>query len=114
MRTKFLLLGAAFLALTALVWALAYARPCCGAEGSTAQTATLDIQGMTCGACATSVKVVLKKLDGVSDAKVSVEEKRAVVSYDPAKITPQKMVEAIHAKLSYKAKVAAEQEAKKP
>lgn len=72
-----------------------------------AKTATLDIQGMTCGACTASVRVVLKKLDGVSEAKVSFEEKRAVVAYDPAKITPQKMADAINAKFPYKAKVAA-------
>lgn len=70
-----------------------------------AKTATLDIQGMTCGACTASVRVVLKKLDGVSEAKVSFEEKKAVVASDPAKITPQKMADAINAKLPYKAKV---------
>jgi copper chaperone CopZ len=68
------------------------------------KTATLDIQGMTCGACTASVRVVLKKLDGVSEAKVSFEEKKAVVAYDPAKVTPQKMADAINAKLPYKAK----------
>jgi mercuric transport protein len=72
-----------------------------------AKTATLDIQGMTCGACTASVRIVLKKLDGVSEAKVSFEEKKAVVAYDPAKITPQKMADAINAKLPYKAKVVA-------
>lgn len=70
-----------------------------------AKTATLDIQGMTCGACTASVRVVLKKLDGVSEAKVSFEEKKAIVAYDPAKITPQKMADAINTKLPYRAKV---------
>ena len=102
---KLLSLGAALIALVAIAFALTHARPCCGAEASAARTTTLDIQGMTCGACATSVKVVLKQLDGVSDAKVSLEEKKAVVNYDPAKVTPEKMVEAIQTKLTYKAKV---------
>jgi copper chaperone CopZ len=69
------------------------------------KTATLGVEGMTCGACSTSVRVVLKKLDGVVDAKVSLEEKKAVVTYSPAKVTPEKMVEAIQSKLPYKAKV---------
>lgn len=72
------------------------------------KTATLDVQGMTCGACTASVKIVLKKLDGVSDAKVSFDEGRAVVTYDPAKLTPQKMADTINAKLPYKAKVVAD------
>src|SRR5262249_20097407 len=70
-----------------------------------AKTATLGIEGMTCGGCAASVKIVLKKLDGVSSAAVSFGEKRATVTYDPAKVTPQQMADTINAKLPYKAKV---------
>ena len=105
MLRRLLSFGAALLVLVAIAFALTLARPCCGAGASATRTATLDVQGMTCGACATSVKVVLMKLDGVSEAKVSVEDKSAVVSYDPAKVSPEKMVETIHAKLPYKAKV---------
>jgi mercuric ion binding protein len=79
-----------------------------------AKTATLDIQGMTCGACTASVRVVLKKLDGVSEAKVSFADRKAVVAYDPAKITPQKMADAINARLPYKAKVVASVGSRKP
>lgn len=78
----------------------------CAVDAPPGRTTTLQIEGMTCGACATSAKIVLEKLDGVSDAKVSFKEKQAVVIYDPAKVTPEKMVEAIHASLPYKAKVA--------
>jgi copper chaperone CopZ len=70
------------------------------ALGEKSKTATLNIEGMTCG-----VRIVLKKVGGVSDAKVSFDDKKAVVTYDPAKTTPQKMVEAINAKLPYKARV---------
>lgn len=78
------------------------------------KTATLEIQGMTCGSCAASVRVVLKKIDGVSDAKVSFDEKKAVVTYDTAKVTPQKMADAVNAKLPYKAKVVTPAEPAKP
>ncbi|HEY3348198.1 MAG TPA: heavy metal-associated domain-containing protein [Thermoanaerobaculia bacterium] len=74
------------------------------------KTATLDIQGMTCGACAASVRVVLKRLDGVTEAKISFTEKKALVAYDPAKVTPQKMADAINARLPYKAKVGVSRE----
>src|SRR5437868_10363096 len=72
-----------------------------------AKTATLNVEGMSCGACTASVRIVLKKLDGVSEAKVSFDDKKAVVTYDSAKVTPQTMAEAINAKLPYKAKVVA-------
>lgn len=81
-------------------------RVCCAAGTPPGETITLQVEGMTCGACATSVKIVLEKLDGVSDAKVSLKDKQAVVTYDPAKVTPEKMVEAVNANLPYKAKVA--------
>lgn len=75
---------------------------------------TLDVEGMTCGGCSASVRVVLTKLDGVRDAKVSFDEKRAVVTYDPATVTPQKMADTINAKLPYKAKVASAEGSAKP
>lgn len=64
-------------------------------------TATLHIEGMTCAGCETAVKLVLKKTPGVISAKVSYEEKRAVVTYDPAKTTPQKIAIAVADALSY-------------
>lgn len=89
--------------------------PCCstkaGAEGSPAQTAaavstvTLSVEGMTCASCSVAVRTALKRLDGVRDARVSVEEKRAVVDYEPSKVTPQQMVDAVN-RLGYRASVA--------
>lgn len=67
---------------------------------------TLRIEGMTCGACATAVRQVLKNVDGVKGARVSYEDKNAVVTYDPARVTPDKIVRAIAEKLpAYKATV---------
>ncbi len=74
-------------------------------SGGSTSTAVLHVEGMTCGACATSVKIVLKKVDGVVDAAVSYEKKRAVVEYDPARVSPAKLAAAIEAKLPYKARV---------
>jgi len=50
------------------------------------QTVTLAISGMTCGGCVRSVTNVLKALDGVAKADVSLEKKSAVVDYDPGKV----------------------------
>jgi Cu+-exporting ATPase len=90
--------------------------PCCStkagaSDGSPTQTApavstvTLTVEGMTCASCSVAVRTALKKLDGVRDARVSVEKKRAVVDYEPAKVTPERMIEAVN-KLGYKASVA--------
>lgn len=50
------------------------------------QTVTLGISGMTCGGCVRSVTNVLKALDGVAKADVSLEKNCAVVDYDPGKL----------------------------
>ena len=105
MKRLFGLLAAAAMLCALAAW-LAPREVCSAAEPG-ARTATLGVEGMTCGACATSVGVVLKKLDGVAKAKVSLDDKRAVVTYDPAKVTPEKMVETIQSKLPYKARVLA-------
>ncbi len=71
-----------------------------------AGTVTLRVEGMSCAACAFSVRTALKKLDGVKDAKVSSAESQAVVDYNPAKVTPEQMIDAVN-KLGYKASLPA-------
>jgi copper chaperone CopZ len=68
-------------------------------------TTTLHIEGMTCAGCETAVKMVLKKTVGVISSEVSYEEKRAVVSYDAAKTTPDKIAKGVADALSYKVTV---------
>ena len=83
--------------------------PCCVTTAAAApKTATtkLHIEGMTCGSCATAVKLVLQKTPGVAGQQVSYEEKQAVVMYDPSETTPQKIATAIADALSYKVTVA--------
>ena len=67
--------------------------------------ATLHIDGMTCGACATSTKIVLKKQNGVKKADVSYAKKTATVEYDPAVTSAKKLAAAVEASLPYKARV---------
>lgn len=45
---------------------------------------------------------MLERLDGVTKAEVSYEQRRAVVTYDPSKVTVEQMVAAV-ATLKYKA-----------
>jgi copper chaperone len=76
------------------------------ATATQAATTTLHVEGMTCGGCETAVRLVLQKTPGVTSAKVSYEEKRVVVTYDAAKITPVKIAAAVADALSYKVTVA--------
>ena len=56
---------------------------------------TLTITGMTCGGCATAVKIQLKRTEGVTNYVVSFEKGEAEVTYDPARTTPEKIAESV-------------------
>jgi len=59
------------------------------------QTVTLGIDGMSCGGCVRSVTNVLEALDGVVKADVSLEQTRAVVEFDPAKVGVEQFKQSI-------------------
>lgn len=62
----------------------------------------IKVSGMTCGACAVSVKSALTKVKGVKIAEVSDEKGLATVVYDDAKTNDQQLHEAIN-KTGFKA-----------
>ena len=64
-------------------------------QTETLQTETLDVQGMSCDACVGHVTRALQGLDGVQSAQVSLADKQAVVTYDPARVQVVRMVEAV-------------------
>lgn len=68
-------------------------------------TVRLKVEGMTCGGCAISARMVLQRLDGVTKAEVDYDTKVAIVHYDSAKVSPQQMIEALKTKLKYTAAV---------
>ena len=55
----------------------------------------LEIEGMHCEGCVNRIKKVLKGLDGVNDAKVSLENKNAVIEYDEDKIEIEDLKQAV-------------------
>lgn len=77
------------------------------AESQGLQTATLQIDGMTCGACVKDVKAALAKVPGVSAVEVMVGKKwvffsdyadtRASVTFDPTKTGVESLVKAVEA-----------------
>ncbi len=70
------------------------------------KTVSLDVKGWTCGSCAVSTRIALKKLDGVESVKTDSDKGEAVVTYDDSKVTPQRMIEGI-ARIGYSATVKA-------
>ncbi len=50
----------------------------------------LNIEGMHCTGCSTRLEKVLNNVDGVEDAKVSLEEKKADIKYDETQVQMKK------------------------
>ena len=67
------------------------------------QTLKFDVNGMTCGGCTGSVQRALSKIDGVSNADVTLRPGAATVQVDPARVTPQQIETAI-TRLGYQVK----------
>jgi copper chaperone CopZ len=63
---------------------------------ATVRTVTIQVKGMTCDACATTVEKALKETVGVLDAHVSYKKSEAWVKYDDEKVTPSKLREVIN------------------
>ncbi|MHB1200762.1 MAG: mercury resistance system periplasmic binding protein MerP [Polaromonas sp.] len=57
------------------------------------QTVTLSVPGMTCAACPITVKAALSRVDGVSKIDVKYEQREAVVTFDDAKTSVQKLTQ---------------------
>ena len=55
---------------------------------------TLKITGMSCGHCVGQITKVLTRLNGVQVNSVKVGE--AIVDYDPRKIVPAEMIQAVN------------------
>ena len=54
---------------------------------------TLQIDGMSCGHCVSRVEKALSKLEGVDVRNVEVGS--AEMSYDPSRVSPDKILEAV-------------------
>lgn len=55
------------------------------------RTATLDLKGMTCATCPLTVRKVLLKTPGVSDAKVDFKNAAAMVTFDDAATSVERL-----------------------
>jgi copper chaperone CopZ len=73
-----------------------------GVSLAATKTTTFAVKGWTCGSCAASTRIALKKVDGVEDVKTDLEKAEVLVTYDDTRTAPDKMVQAIE-RLGYKA-----------
>jgi copper chaperone CopZ len=68
-------------------------------------TVRLRVEGMTCGGCAISARIVLERLEGVRSATVDYDTRTATVQYDGTRISPEQMIAALRDDLKYTATV---------
>lgn len=61
------------------------------------KTATLRVNGMTCGGCVASVKHALAALSGVAGVDVSLSDRHVQVHYDDARVDVDAMRTALQA-----------------
>jgi len=62
------------------------------------ETASFKIDGMTCAmGCAKTIESKLSKLDGVQKATVDFDKKEAIVEFDAAVLTPEKLYATVEA-----------------
>lgn len=58
------------------------------------KTVTLSVPGMDCEACPITVKKAIQKVEGVEKVSVTYRPKEAVVTFDDAKTSAEKLREA--------------------
>lgn len=70
--------------------------PSAAAAAPTATTeSVIAVEGMVCGGCEGAIEQALGKVDGVASADASHTDKRVVVRYDAARVTPQQLEKVI-------------------
>ena len=75
-----------------------------GIAGAKEMTTQIKVSGMTCGACAVSVKAALTRTKGVKSADVSTAKGLATVVYDDTLVSEQQLADAIN-KTGFKAEL---------
>lgn len=55
----------------------------------------LDVPSMNCSLCPLTVRTALERVPGVITARATYEPKRAEVTYDPDKVSPEALARAV-------------------
>jgi copper chaperone CopZ len=78
-----------------LIGALALAVPAIAFAGD--RTATLRVEGWTCGGCTAATRAALEKVPGVKDVKTDLESGTATVTFDDSKASVADLQKAVTA-----------------
>jgi len=76
------------------IWLAALLAPLFTPALAAQQTVTLSVPGMTCAACPITVKKALSRVDGVTRAEVDYDKRQAVVSFDDARASVDRITRA--------------------
>lgn len=71
-------------------------------------TARLHISGMTCGSCPITARLALKRIPGVVDATVTLQDSLGIVRYHPHKVSPSVIAAGLLRLTGYRATVLAD------
>ena len=63
---------------------------------------TIPVEGMSCNSCVANVKSSLKPMEGIQGVRVSLEQRNATIAYEPEKVSPEQVQQAIN-NLGYRA-----------
>jgi len=74
------------LLLAVFVWPVAAGDP---------KRVVLDVPSMNCSLCPLTVRKALERMPGVIEARATYEPKRAEVTYDPDRVSPERLVKAV-------------------
>lgn len=77
--------------------------------GVATEKVTLDIEGMTCAACATRIEKGLNRMEGITNATVNLATNSAVVEYNEGLASVEDILEKIK-KLGYKGQIRNEEQ----
>jgi copper chaperone CopZ len=90
------------------------ARPVIAEQRADTALARFGVSGMTCGACATTARLALHRLQGVYSAAVSYDSASALVRYDPRRVTPAQIAQHLERLTGYRATLLAGETATQP
>ncbi len=99
--------GATVIAALAVAYPYLAAKPAPASNAAFAPKASvvLEVEGMTCNACASHIQTALSEIKGVHRASVEYETGKGVVEYDPALVQPEALIKRID-ETGYKATLA--------
>lgn len=90
------------------------ARPVSAQQQSDTAVTRFSVSGMTCGGCATTARIALRRLAGIYSADVSLDSASAVVRYNPRRVNPAQIAQHLERLTGYRATLLAGATATQP